>query len=529
MLHSKPETSSYKDEVSLKPGLAMQKLMTAATAHSNTMRRDLLFYIAVLSVFGFGVYLLLGLGKHLQPSPIANPENGVVAIAVSSETQSQPEASSRRFSRALVDNLRHPLSILVLQVIIIIIAARLVGLLFLKIRQPVVVGEMLAGVILGPSVFGALWPTAQMFLFPSSSMLPLNMLSQVGVIIFMFLVGLGLNVQHLRLKAHTAVLVSHAGIMVPMLLGIALSLFIYPSVASPLVSFTVFALFIGVAMSITAFPVLARIIEERGLTKTYLGATAIACAAVDDVTAWCVLAIVVAIARADGLTSALMTIFLTLLFISMMLFLLKPRIERLLGEKFRSGISSKGTMPFVMVIVFISALFTEIIGIHALFGAFLAGVVMPSHAGLRNFLRERLDAFSTTILLPLFFAFTGLRTQIGLLDDWQSWLMCIAVIGVAIAGKLGGSMMAARWTGMNWQDSLSIGALMNTRGLIELVVLNLGYDLGILSPKIFAMMVLMALVTTFMTGPLLSLVEFLSSTRSRLQPATVVGVTAPEV
>ena len=507
----------------------MHKLMTETTAHSNTMRRNLLFYIAVLSVFGFSIYLLLGLGKHVQPSPMANPESGVVAIAVSSQTQSQPEASSRSFSRALVENLRHPLSILVLQVIVIVIAARLVGLLFLKIRQPVVVGEMLAGIILGPSVFGALWPTAQTFVFPSSSMLPLNMLSQVGVIIFMFLVGLDLNVQHLRLKAHTAVLVSHASIMVPMLLGITLSLFIYPSVASPLVSFTVFALFIGVAMSITAFPVLARIIEERGLAKTFLGTTAIACAAVDDVTAWCILAMVVAIAKANGLSSTLLTIFLTLLFIALMLRLFKPGMECLLAERLRLGKMNKGTVALVFVIVFTSALFTEVIGIHALFGAFLAGVVMPSHEGLRNFLRERLEAFSTTILLPLFFAFTGLRTQIGLLDDWQSWLMCIAVIGVAIAGKLGGSMMAARWTGMNWQDSFSVGALMNTRGLIELVVLNLGYDLGILSPKIFAMMVLMALVTTFMTGPLLSLVEFLSSTRSRLQPASVVGVTAPEV
>jgi Kef-type K+ transport system membrane component KefB len=476
------------------------------------MRRNLLFYVSALLLFGTGVYFLLGFGRHLQS---INSETGFVAVS-----SPQPGGS---FLSTLSDNLQHPLSILLLQVVVIVVAARLIGLLFLRMGQPAVIGEMAAGIILGPSLLGTLFPTAQSFLFPASSMGSLRMLSQLGVILFMFVVGLDLNLQHLRLKAHAAVLVSHASIMVPFLLGVGLSLLIYPSLASPHVSFTAFALFIGVAMSITAFPVLARIIEERGLTKTHLGSTAIACAAVDDVTAWCILAIVVAIAKADGLISSVTTIFLTLLFISMMLFLLKPRANRLLAEKALSGITSKGTVAIVLVVIFTSALFTEVIGIHALFGAFLAGVVMPSHVGLRNFLRERLEPISAGFLLPLFFAFTGLRTQIGLLDSWQSWLICLGVIGVAIAGKLGGSMMAARWTGMNLQESFSLGALMNTRGLIELIVLNLGYDLGILPPKIFGMMVLMALTTTFMTGPLLSLVEFWSRTRSLITNEQEVG------
>jgi len=455
-----------------------------------------LFYIVAVSVFGTGVYLLLASGKHLQSASSSE--------AVISQTQSTTLVST------FFSNLQEPLSILLLQVIVIIIAARLMGLLFLKMGQPAVVGEMVAGIVLGPSLLGALFPALQSFLFPASSMGLLRTLSQLGVILFMFVVGLDLNVKHLRLKAHTAVLVSHASIMAPFLLGIGLSLFIYPLLAAPHISFTAFALFIGVAMSITAFPVLARIIEERGLTKTHLGTTAIACAAVDDVTAWCILALVVAIAKADGLSGSLMTIFLTLLFIGVMLFLLKPRAERLLSEQIQHG---KGTIALVLIVIFTAALFTEIIGIHALFGAFLAGVIMPSHERLRNFLRQRLETFSAGFLLPLFFAFTGLRTQLGLLDDWQSWLMCLAVISVAIAGKLGGSMIAARWTGMSWQESFSVGALMNTRGLIELIVLNLGYDLGILPPKIFGMMVLMALATTFMTGPLLSMVEFWSRTR----------------
>ena len=460
------------------------------------MRKALLFYFVALSVFGTGVYFLLASGRHLQSTAKTQ-----AAIA---------QTQSTSLIGVLSSNLHEPLTILLLQVIAIIVVARLVGMLFLKMGQPAVIGEMVAGIILGPSLLGSLFPAVQSFLFPASSLGLLRTLSQLGVILFMFVVGLDLNVQHLRLKAHTAVLVSHASIMAPFLLGIGLSLLIYTSLASANVSFTAFALFIGVAMSITAFPVLARIIEERGLTKTYLGSTAIACAAVDDVTAWCVLAIVVAIAKANGLAGSLMTILSTLLFIGVMLFLIKPQAERLLAERFNNG--NKRLVALILVIVFMSSLFTEVIGIHALFGAFLAGVIMPSHEGLRNFLRERIEPLSAGFLLPLFFAFTGLRTQIGLLDDWLSWLVCLAVIGVAIAGKLGGSMIAARCTGMNWQESFSLGALMNTRGLVELIVLNLGYDLGILPPKVFGMMVLMALATTFMTGPLLSLVEFWNRT-----------------
>jgi Kef-type K+ transport system membrane component KefB len=333
----------------------------------------------------------------------------------------------------------------------------------------------------------------------------LGLLSQVGVVIFMFVVGMGVDLEHIREKAHAAVLVSHASIVVPFFLGAAFSLFIYRASAPSNISFTAFALFMSVAMSITAFPVLARIIEERGLSKSYLGTTAIACAAVDDVTAWCILAIVIATVGTAGLASALLTILLTLIFIALMLFVLKPRAARLVADDFEADARGSGLLALVLMFVFASALVTEGIGIHALFGAFLAGVVMPPHAGLRKLLTERLGGFTSCFLLPLFFAFTGLRTQVGLLNDWSSWLTCAGIIAVAIAGKLGGSMLAAYWTGMNWHDSLSLGILMNTRGMVELIVLNIGYDLGILGPRIFSMMVIMAITTTFMTGPLLSL------------------------
>jgi len=372
--------------------------------------------------------------------------------------------------------------------------------------QPAVIGEMIAGILLGPSCLGMLSPGAQAFVFPAASLDTLQLLSQIGIILFMFVVGIELDVQHLRQRAHAAVLVSHASIVVPFFLGVACSLFLYHTLAPAPITFRAFALFMGIAMSITAFPVLARILEERGLSTSSLGSTAIACAAVDDVTAWCLLAVVVAIVQADGLSGALLTIGLTLLFIGIMLFLLRPWVCRLLGTEAETR--SNGLTAGVLTFVFAAALCTEVIGIHALFGAFLAGVIMPSHTRLRIFLRERLETLSAVLLLPLFFAFTGLRTQIGLLNDWQSWAVCTGIIAVAISGKCGGSVLAARWTGLSWPDALTIGVLMNTRGLMELVVLNIGYDLGILSPHIFAMMVLMALTTTFMTGPLLALLEW---------------------
>jgi K+:H+ antiporter len=285
-------------------------------------------------------------------------------------------------------------------------------------------------------------------------------------------------------------------------------LFLFPRLAAPGTSFTAFALFMGISMSITAFPVLARILEERGLSKTALGSTAISCAAVDDVTAWSLLAFVVAIAKAGGLAGSVLTIGLVLIFVAVMLFIVRPGLPRWIGQPaLTAEAPGKGVLAGVLAFLLASALTTEIIGIHALFGAFLAGVVMPPQGEFRHRLKVRIENFSSVFLLPLFFAFTGLRTQIGLLDDTESWLICLGIIFIATLGKLGGSMITARWTGMNWNDAFALGALMNTRGLMELIALNIGYDLGILSPRIFAMLVLMALVTTFLTGPLLTLAE----------------------
>ena len=445
----------------------------------------------MLLVFVGGVWLVLATGARLQPT------SGVPA--------NQPAAATSSTS-ILWENFRTPLSILLTQIIVILIMAGLFRRLFRGLRQPPVMGEMVAGIVLGPSVLGWLYPPALPFLFPATSLETLRQLSQIGVVLFMFIVGTEVNIRLVREKGTAAVMISHASIIVPFLLGTTLSLFLYQTLASAGTSFTAFALFIGVAMSITAFPVLARILEDRKLTHTTLGSIAITCAAVDDVTAWCILALVIAIVKSTGIASSAITISMTLVFAFVMIFLVRPQLARLVKDE-DSQQHRRRLIPIILAFVLACALITETIGIHALFGAFLAGVIMPPSTEFRIFLKDKLEAFGSYALLPLFFAFTGLRMQVGLVNDWHGWLLCGVIILVAIAGKLGGSMLMSRWTGMSWSQSFSIGVLMNTRGLVELVVLNIGYDLGILSGRIFAMMVLMALVTTFMTGPLLSLVQ----------------------
>jgi Kef-type K+ transport system membrane component KefB len=454
------------------------------------------------------MWLILVTGSRLnQRESVVKPAGQSASTVATVNPPPSAQAEGTFVGRILRGNLRSALAILLLQIIVIIIVARLFGAVFRRIGQPPVMGEMIAGIALGPSVLGLLSPGAMDFLFPSFSLPTLGVLSQIGVVLFMFVVGMEVDIQHLREKASAAVMVSHASIIVPFLLGAALALLLYPSLAPAGTSFVAFALFMGIAMSITAFPVLARILEDRGMSQSRLGSIALACAAIDDVSAWCLLAFVIAIAKSSDLLSSVATIAFTLLFIGVMLFLIKPRLTPLIEKRVAERKRARGLLAGILAFVLASAWVTEGIGIHALFGGFLAGVVMPNVSGFRVFLRDQLETFSSAALLPLFFVFTGLRTQITLLNDWFGWLTCIGIIVVAVTGKLGGSMLMARWTNMNWRDSFSLGVLMNTRGLVELVVLNIGYDLGILSGRIFVMMVIMALATTFMTGPLLRLVS----------------------
>jgi Kef-type K+ transport system membrane component KefB len=393
---------------------------------------------------------------------------------------------------------------LILQLLVIVGAARLCGAALSRLGQPRVVGEMLAGILLGPSVLGHLAPTLSVSLFPAGSLVPLQALAQVGVLLFMFVVGMNLDLGQLRRHGRTAVITSHASIIAPFLLGAALSLALYSRFAPAGVPFASFALFMGAAMSVTAFPVLARILSDRGLTRTPLGIMAIACAAVDDVTAWCILAVVVVVARAGTLNELGPALLGTAVYLLVMFAVVRPTLGALvLRLRGRDG-SAEPLLAAVMLLAFASAWITERLGIHALFGAFLVGALMPSSEPVVATLVERLRDLMVVLLLPVYFAFTGLRTSIGLLSSPGLWGVCVVVLLVAILGKLGGTTVAARSMGMRWRQAFALGALMNTRGLMELVILNVGLDIGVISPTLFTMMVIMALVTTAITTPLVT-------------------------
>jgi Kef-type K+ transport system membrane component KefB len=478
------------------------------------MKKRVIFYIFIIVVFGSLLLLTLKLGRELEVSKF---------ISDYSEEFSQ-HSTGNNFLAALnnfLHNFQHPLAILILQILTIILIARLFGWMMNKIGQPTVIGEIVAGIFLGPSLLGLFFPQFSNFLFPVDSLDNLQFLSQIGLILFMFIIGMELDVRILKRSAHDAIVVSHASIIFPYFLGVVLAYFLYQSFAPDTISFTAFALFIGIAMSITAFPVLARIIQERDLTKDHLGTLAITCAAVDDVTAWSLLAVVIAIVKAGDITSALITIILSIVYVIFMLFIVKRLLNKIAQTHFTRETVNKPILAILFGIILLSSYMTEVIGIHALFGAFMAGVIIPANQSFRRVLTEKIEDFSLVFLLPLFFVFTGLRTQIGLLNNPNLWIVCLIIIAVAIAGKFLGSALAAKFVGQTWRDSLVLGALMNTRGLMELVVLNIGYDMGVLTPEVFTMLVLMALITTFMTGPSISFIEFITSKREQSKLASL--------
>ena len=398
------------------------------------------------------------------------------------------------------------LFILTLQLVVVLAVCRVVGWLFQKFRQPKVVGEMFAGIMLGPSLLGWVAPHLSAYLFPASSLGFLNALSQVGVVVFMFLVGLGINPGELKKQGHAAVLTSHVSITAPFVLAAFLALYLYPRLSDDSVAFTSFALFMGAAMSITAFPVLARILAERDMLGSRLGTVAIACAAVDDVTGWCILAyIVVLIRSAHSHTSIWITIGGILGFGLAMIHGVRRLLRGFERAYRKKGALSENLMALMLLLVLASSLFTEYLGIHLLFGAFLMGAIMPKEHKFVRYVLDRFETITVTLLLPLFFAFTGLRTNIAAVKGPEMWMYCGLIILVATVGKLGGSTLASWLSGMPLREAAGLGTLMNTRGLMELVILNIGLDIGVISPALFSMMVMMALVTTFMTSPVLNL------------------------
>ena len=436
--------------------------------------------------------------------------------ASSPESDASLPTASGKSKRTLTHVFRNVLIALVA----ILVAARISGSLFVRIGQPRVIGEVVAGLVLGPSCLGRIWPEATEFLLPSAIGPLLGVLAQLGVVLYMFLVGLELNFDSIRSRGREALLVSHASIAFPFVLGAALALFLYEPLAGPGIPFTTFAMFIGVAMSITALPVLARIIADRGLAGTRTGVMALACAAADDATAWCLLAVVVGLVGTQ-LSAAMLTWFLAALFVAGMFLLVRPLIAKALKTDVPAA-PSPAAVAMVLLGVLVASLTTDTIGIHAIFGAFLLGAIIPHDSGIAVALQGKLEDVFRVLLLPAFFALTGMRTKIGLLDGADQWLLCGAIVLVATVGKLGGTMLAARYCGLGWRTSAELGALMNTRGLMEIIVLDLGLQLGVITPPLFAMMVVMAIATTLMTGPLLTGIQRLSRAATR-EPSRLAG------
>ncbi|MCL7714281.1 cation:proton antiporter [Stenotrophomonas mori] len=435
-----------------------------------------------------GLPLLLGLGV----ARFAGGGPQAVATAV----QGAPDSAVPLQSSS-------PLGVFLLQLLVLLLSAKGMGRLLRWLGQPAVIGEMAAGLMIGPLFLGSLWPQLHAAVFPEASLQPLSLVSQFGVLMFLLAAGAELDLGQLRGRRRFAFAVSHAGIAVPFLAGVLTALWLYPEHAPGNVGFASFSLFVGIAMSITAFPVLLRILADRGMVHTAVGQTAIACAALGDATAWCLLALIVAATQAAGWGAACAGLLGVCAFVVLMVKVARPWFAR---WSVIPPQRENAWLLGILVLALGSALLTEWLGIHALFGAFAAGVAVSGNPRLRELVMTRVEPLAATLLLPLFFAMTGLRLQADALQAGDL-VLCVVVIAVATLGKTVGTAAAARSAGMPRTASWRLGVLMNTRGLMELVVLNLGYELGLIGDRLFAVLVIMALATTAMTGPWLGWLE----------------------
>lgn len=393
-----------------------------------------------------------------------------------------------------------------LQLAFILATCRVVGVPARKFGQPQVVAEMIAGVVMGPSLFGLLMPEWQSFLFPKSSMSILYAVSQVGLVLYMFLIGLEFQTDLIRTRWRSAASVSLAGILTPFALGslVAIYLMQRPGFFTPEVDRTEAMLFLGAAMSITAFPMLARIIYEQGLTGTALGTLALAAGSLDDAAAWCILAIVLA-GFSQNAMIAIVAIGGGVGYALFVWVIAKPRVRRLGAYAEEHANVSGRMLAFVLMLLMLGAWFTDAIGIYAVFGAFILGTAMPRGFFAQE-IERALEPLTTNFLLPLFFVYSGLNTRIGLVDSVFLWLVAGLVLCAACFGKGIACWLAARWHGETPRDALAIGTLMNARGLMELIILNIGLERGLITPTLFTIMVIMAIATTLMATPLFNLV-----------------------
>lgn len=409
------------------------------------------------------------------------------------------------FIQVFIDYIKEPQILFLFQLLLIISVSKLTGFLLTKIGQPAVVGEIAAGIFLGPSIMGAVLPDFSAFVFPAESLKGLQYMSQIGLVLFMFIVGLELDLSELKGEVKSIALISTSSILFPFILGCGVAFYIYSYFTPEHHTFLSFTLFMGISFSITAFPVLARIILEKKMQKTKIGYLSLSCAAINDCAAWFLLSIILAYIKTENFYDAFIRFVFIVLYLFFMFFVIKPLIRKVLDR-----IEKHFTIIMITLVLF-SSIFTEILGIHALFGAFIAGLIISDKAFDKSDLIKKIHDISVILFLPIFFALSGLRTSIGLLNTGNSWMIFFIILLLAIVGKMLSSSLAAKVSGLNWHDSLSIGVLMNTRGLIELIILNIGYNLGIIKPTLFTILVLMAIVTTFMTGPLLSLIKKINS------------------
>ncbi len=444
--------------------------------------------------------------------PWGEASEGVVVAPASPALSPAVEASPwQSFVGSVRAHAASDIGLLLIQLVVILLVVRVVGWLFARLHQPTVIGEILAGILLGPSLLGAVWPEAMETLFPVHSLGNLELLSQFGLILFMFTIGMELRMKDLKGQAQQAFVISQSGIIFPFILGILLTYGLYscPELLSEGSSFLSLSLFVGISLSITAFPVLARIIQERSLSHSHLGRLALSTAAMGDIVAWLMLAAIMAVSQGGSFTSALYNMLFLALYLAVIFGILRP-LFGLLGRRVRHReVLSKSLMGLIFILLMASAYFTEIMSMHALFGAFMLGLVMPENLDFRVIVKEKVEDLALLLLLPLFFVSSGLRTELGLVNTPELWALFGIFTLVAVVGKMGGTYLAARSCGIQRRESLYLGAYMNTRGLMELVVLRIGLDLGVLSTVLFTILVMMTLVTTIMTAPTLQLIDWL--------------------
>lgn len=397
--------------------------------------------------------------------------------------------------------------IFLLQLLLIISVAKLVGFMMNKIGQPGVIGEIAAGIILGPSIMGGVFPDFSAFIFPEQSLIGLQSLSQIGLILFMFIVGLELNLAELKGEMKSVLIISSASIFFPFVLGMIAAFYLFDLFPPIGHKFSSFSLFMGISFCITAFPVLARIILERKMQNKKVGYLSLSCAAINDCAAWFILSVVLAYIKTENYKEALIKLIFIIIYLIFMLFVIKPFVKKVY-------MYIENYFTIVMIAILFSSIITEIMGIHALFGAFITGLILSDLKFDKSEMIKKIHDISIIIFMPVFFALSGLRTSIGLLNNGNLWVIFLIILLIATFGKLVSSSLASKFSGLNWYDSISIGILMNTRGLIELIILNIGYDLGLISPALFTIMVLMALTTTVMTGPLLMLTDKIKSVKA---------------